>query len=276
MTGKKNNNTLPKILVIAVIVILIVIIGTNVFGLATKTTPTNTNTVTNTTTNVNAVKDDGTYTAHEWSQSSAPNGYEVRGEAIINYQVNPGEFHYSDIDSLGRTGTAYAAITKADYDRELEEDRASISGINNISGWKGNNAKVEITWPNGSTYKEYMYNRSHLIADSLGGEPAQKNLITGTRFQNCGYDNNGGMCYTETEARDWLAKASTSDYLYYAVTPVYEGNELVPRSVYVDVLTSDGSINQHVEVYNVTGDVSGAVTIDYATGKILKNGSAVK
>jgi DNA-entry nuclease len=67
-------------------------------------------------------------------------------------------------------------------------------------GW-GENRIVSIKLYNGKKYKGYLWNRSHLIADSLGGKAIRKNLITGTRMQNVGAnDGTGGMAYTERKA----------------------------------------------------------------------------
>lgn len=209
----------------------------------------------------------GDYTAHEWSAEKAPNGYEVQSPAIIEHSPAPGEYVYTGLDSLGRTQAAYACVTGADYQRELSEDREDFgSDADKISGW-GHNEKVQLHFPSGKVYNGYFYNRSHLIADSLGGAPTRENLVTGSRFQNVGDNNGGGMGYAETKARDWLADADADEYLYYAVTPVYVGDELVPRSVYVDMKSSDGTIDEHVEVFNVSGDANYA--IDYATGEII-------
>ena len=57
------------------------------------------------------------------------------------------------------------------------------------------------------------------------------------------------MAYTERKAVKWL-KAHHKGYVYYAAKPLYKGKELIPRSVIVDIRTSDKSINQRVIVYN--------------------------
>lgn len=209
------------------------------------------------------------YQWHEWTSEKAPNGYAVTGIANVIYSPESGEYVYTGLDELGRTQTAYACITVADYQRELIEERADFkSDASKISGW-GANEKVTLTFPSGKTYNGYFYNRSHLIADSLGGSSARENLVTGSRFQNVGDNNGGGMGYAEAKARKWLSEQKDSDaYLYYAVTPVYNGDELVPRSVYVDMKSSDGQIDEQVEVFNVSGDPS--YSIDYATGKIIR------
>lgn len=225
---------------------------------------------------VAAPADGAEYTAHEWSVDTAPAGYAVYGTANVSYDVAPGEYLYSPLDEMGRTQAAVANITAADFAREQNEEREEFSSdADKISSW-GHNAKLEVTFPNDHIYHGYFYNRSHLIADSLGGSPARENLVCGTRFQNVGGDNNGGMAYTENLARTWLASAGEDETLYYAVTPVYVEDELVPRSVYVDIRSSDGDIDKHVEVFNVSGDITGTYEVDYATGEILENGIAMK
>ena len=113
-----------------------------------------------------------------------------------------------------------------------------------------------------------MYNRSHLVADSLGGAAKRVNLITGTRPQNCltGKGRIGGMAYAETKARDYL-NAHHDGTLYYCAIPVYVGDELVPRSVYVEMKSSDGSIDESIEVFNAVN----GYTINYSDGTFSKN-----
>ena len=50
---------------------------------------------------------------------------------------------------------------------------------------------------------------------------------------------------------------------YYKVTPAYSGTELLPRSVFVDIKTPDGELNEHVEVLNACY----GFTINYETGR---------
>ena len=98
----------------------------------------------------------------------------------------------------------------------------------------------------------------------LGGQNRMENLVCGTRTQNVG-DNtgqDGGMAHTEVLARDWL-DAHPGGTVWYCATPVYEGSELLPRSVIVDVRSSDGTLDQEVEVFNTAY----GFTIDYATGE---------
>lgn len=205
--------------------------------------------------------------AHKWSYKTASNYYTVRGKAKTS-KIAKGKVTYSKLDSLGRTRAVTAKVTYrmvADSAGWREDMPAEAD---TISGW-GHNTRVSVSLSNGRTYNGYAFNRSHLLADSLGGHAIKRNLITGTRTQNVGnndYYNPGGMAYTETLARDYLY-SHKGGWIYYRATPVYKGNELVARSVYVDIKSDDGSINKRVEVYNAMR----GYTINYKTGKITKS-----
>ena len=108
------------------------------------------------------------------------------------------------------------------------------------TGWPEKNQKVTITdsKDSGVSYYGWFWNRSHMVADSLGGDPIKENLVTGTRTQNVGLskDHTGGMAYAETKARDYLDNPdNTQCPLYYAVTPNYQNSELIPRTVSIDM-----------------------------------------
>lgn len=196
-----------------------------------------------------------------WDPSSAPDYYRIVGTAVVDVDLAPGEVRYAGLDALGRTGQVAANVTYDMMERGSEREREDISRIH-PAGW-GHNEEVDIVNPDGSTYHGTLYNRSHLLAKSLGGDDAEYNLVTGTRTQNVGdnHGQDGGMAFTEGLARDWLRENPDGTVLYLA-TPVYEGAELLPRSVLVDVRSSDGAIDLEVEVYN---DAAG-YDIDYATG----------
>ena len=203
----------------------------------------------------------------EWDPSESPDYYRVVGSAVVDVELEPGEARYEGLDSLGRTGRAAAVVTFDMMREGTDRERADISDIH-PAGW-GHNEEVDIVNPDGSTYHGALFNRSHLLAKSLGGDDAAYNLVTGTRTQNVG-DNtgqNGGMAYTEGLARDWLWD-NRDGTVYYSATPVYEGDELLPRSVIVDVLSSDGELDLEVEVYNAVNGYE----VDYATGEFRPTG----
>ena len=80
---------------------------------------------------------------------------------------------YSDLDSLGRCGVAYASVSP---DTMPTEKRGSIGEVK-PTGW--HMAKYD------NVDGKYLYNRCHLIGYQLTAENANvKNLITGTRYLN--------------------------------------------------------------------------------------------
>lgn len=201
----------------------------------------------------------------EWDADKYPDYYRVVGTAVVDAELEPGEVIYEGLDYLGRTGRVVGNVTLEMARDGSEREREDISGIH-PSGW-GHNREVDIEMPGGNTYHGALFNRSHLLAKSLGGDDADYNLVTGTRTQNVG-DNrgqDGGMAYTEGIARDWLYD-NPDGTVFYSALPVYEGDELLPRSVIVDVRSSDGTIDQEVEVYNAVLGFD----IDYATGKFYE------
>lgn len=202
----------------------------------------------------------------EWDPGESPDYYRVVGTAVVDVDLDPGEARYEGLDSLGRTGRVVALVTPEMSREGTDREREDIHDIH-PAGW-GHNREVDIVNPDGSTYHGAIFNRSHLLAKSLGGDDADYNLVTGTRTQNVG-DNtgqNGGMAYAEGLARDWLRHNDGT--VYYSATPVYEGDELLPRSVIVDVRSSDGDLDLEVEVYNAVAGYD----IDYATGRFSAAG----
>lgn len=203
--------------------------------------------------------------------ASLTNDYaEVIGQAQVDYsRVPTGSVAYCDLDTLQRSQCAYGNLTHSLFLKEQQEDRALITV--NPTGWT-KNKKVTIpalsNIPESKPYNGWFWNRSHLVADSLGGEPIKENLVTGTRTQNVGSTQtegefSGGMAYTERLARNYLkAQKDDSCPLYYAATPQYVNNELIPRTVIVDILDCNGSINMRVKVYNTANEYN----IDYHNG----------
>lgn len=155
---------------------------------------------------------------------------------------------YSELDVLGRCGTAFANVGT---DLMPTEERGSISQVK-PSGWQS----VKYDCVDG----KYLYNRCHLIGYQLSGENANKeNLITGTRYLNV-----DGMLPFENMVADYVKE--TENHVLYRVTPVFEGDELVARGVQMEALSvedeGDG-VCFNVYCYNVQP----GVVIDYATGE---------
>ena len=135
---------------------------------------------------------------------------------------------YSELDSLGRCGVAYANISK-----ELmpTEKRGSI-GFIKPSGW-------------------------HTVKyDHIDGK--EKNLIPRTRSMN-----NKGMLQFENLVPKHIK--DTGNHVLYRVTPVFEGNNLVATGVEMEAYSVEDNgkgIKFNVFVYNIED----GVIIDYKTG----------
>lgn len=202
----------------------------------------------------------------DYDESKFPDVYEVLGKAEIDESKFSTTYSYSH-DDLDRTTTAYGLVN---YKAVMDSKgwRADFEPNSEPSGWykgkESNNKKVSVKLPTGKIYNGYFYNRSHLIADSLGGRSYKYNVITGTRQQNVGNNGNGGMQYIEKKVVDYVEK--TKNNVYYSVEPYYEGNELVPRYVIVNAKSDDDVINEKVKVFN---NASG-YEINYSDGSFTK------
>lgn len=152
---------------------------------------------------------------------------------------------YSDLDSLGRCGAAYACIGEEIMPTDERGDIGSIKP----SGWH----TVKYDGIDGN----YLYNRCHLIAYSLSGEnDNEKNLITGTRYMNT-----EGMLPYEERTADYIH--ITGHHVLYRVTPIFEGDNLLASGVLMEAKSvEDDGICFCVYCYNVQP----GITIDYATG----------
>lgn len=129
--------------------------------------------------------------------------------------------------------------------------------------WKGtkkNNEQVTFKTGKGGAF----YNKSHTIAWSLGGDMETHNVTLGTRAQNVGSGNKGGMAYAEHMVRDTV-NAQQETKIYYHVEPMYKGSELVPRGSRVraySVNDNGKTVNLDIWVFN-TQD---GFLVDYLTG----------
>ena len=156
--------------------------------------------------------------------------------------------HYSELDHLGRCGTAFACLGR---DLMPTKKRGNISSVK-PSGWHS----VQYDFVDSKS----LYNRSHLIGHQLSGEDAnERNLITGTRYLNA-----STMVSFENMVADYIKE--TDNHVMYRVTPYFEGNNLVADGVEMEAWSvedeGDG-VCFNVYCYNVQP----GVVIDYATGE---------
>ena len=152
---------------------------------------------------------------------------------------------YSELDDLGRCGTAYANICE----EIMPTEKRGKIGMIKPSGWH----TVKYTGIDGN----YLYNRCHLIGYQLSAENAnEKNLITGTRYLNV-----TGMLPFENMVADYVNE--TGNHVLYRVTPIYNQENLVADGVLMEAQSVENDdLAFCVYCYNVHPGIE----IDYHTG----------
>nr|WP_137625332.1 DNA/RNA non-specific endonuclease [Lactiplantibacillus pingfangensis] len=166
---------------------------------------------------------------------------------------------YGNLDSLNRTTTDTAYLSKANLGRSAGRAAQTWSP----TGW--HNQPVTV---NGK--RVFPQNRGHLIAYTIsfnltntgqfqngqdGSLDNPKNLATQTA-----YSNQRTMQIYEDQVRTALEQ---NKKVIYRVTTVFRGNELMPRGYWSQAVSTDGSVNFNVYIWNVEPGVS----FDYATGR---------
>lgn len=207
----------------------------------------------------------------EWDERLWPQCVRLIDEPVsVDVALEAGQVIYFGLDGMGRTLRAVANVDASVLERSSGW-RAGFAAGSDPAGWPaGRNPEVEVDFGD-STYRGYAYNRSHLIADSLGGYQAvfgddgevdrersltpRENLVCATRAQNVGSNGAGGaalggMAYFEQLVRDYLA-ANPYCSVWYSATPYYAGDDdLLPTSVFVAARSCDGGLDVQGEVYN--------------------------
>ncbi len=177
--------------------------------------------------------------------------YIVLNKNIPNFDkkdMNSNSFEkYSDLDYLGRAGSAYANIG---IDLMPTSKRESIGSIK-PTGWQIS----KYDFIDG----KYLYNRCHLIAYQLTSENAnEKNLITCTRQMN-----SVSMLEFENRVSNYIKR--TKNHVLYRVTPMYLEDNLLASGVQMEAYSVEDNgkgIKFNVYVYNVQDKIE----IDYKTG----------
>jgi len=156
--------------------------------------------------------------------------------------------HFSELDDKGRAGTAWAILDSSLMPTTEREETLETKP----SGW--NPAKYDDLIEDG-----FLYNRCHLIGFQLTGENDNElNLMTGTRYFNI-----DGMLPFENKVAGYIRREDGR--VFYRVTPLYQGSELVARYVRMEGYSLDDkgvAVCFDVLVYNVQP----GIVIDYGTG----------
>ena len=184
-----------------------------------------------------------------------------------------------DLDKLERSTSAHIQLNIKDKPKAKREPKISVDPV----GW--HNYKMPID-DSESAKEAWLMNRGHLVGYQFSGlDNELRNLTPMTALLNTGSlsdkdsSNQTAMLFYENNLADWI-NAHPNEWLDYKVTPIYQGDELIPRQVelqYVGI-KSDGTLmkisfgteQEKVDEEGVTHvileNTSPNAKIDYATG----------
>lgn len=193
------------------------------------------------------------------------------GQSVVSYvnhgrsTLNPKSWTtnrviYNRLDRFGRTSFGNTAFLEQHNhaDTTLRTDQSTQP-----AGWRDNYGG------------NLVYNRGHLIAYSL---TAGINSDTG-KYQptRIGDQNNPQNLFTETDFINqevqtiYEAKVRHAiehgEHVIYQVTPVFRGNELVPRGINLQAISTNGQLDFNVFLANVEPGVQ----INYQNGSYIYN-----
>ena len=182
-----------------------------------------------------------------------------------------------DFDHLGRATSAHIQLQDKDEAKQKREPRLTYNPV----GWHN----YKIAYGNKGK-KAWLFHRGHLVGYQFSGLSNEgKNLVSLTAWTNTGNykgtadSNVEGMLYYEKRLDSWLA-THPHYWLDYKVTPVYSGDELIPRQIILQYVGIDqegnllrinlGSPKESVDAYGITtvtlDNYSKNATIDYLKG----------
>lgn len=157
-----------------------------------------------------------------------------------------GKITYCEPDAYGRPTCAYGLLTQANLQAGQDYQRSEITI--DPTGWPQQNP-------------EWL--KTPLISPTLGGDIQKNNLIPTTRLFHKKLDQ------IEQEVKDYLSNPGNAGCpLYYAVTPTYTDDELIPRIMTVDIESCDHVLSKRHTLYNVMYFYSIENAINYHTGEI--------
>lgn len=207
-----------------------------------------------------------TFTATEMQETFPGNGS----------KLNPVDgLSLSALDSLGRSQQANFVASKAAIDKVTKRPSQIPQSVR-PSGWNQNDHFNGTAWVGGyhnnpkvslGGSKQALWNKSHIVGYQFFGMPTMvtENMTTGTRVENA-YP---GQLVPEDDIR-YAIKQNPNITIRGQVTPVYSGNELVPRGVHYmakSVEDNGASLNLNYWIFNVQP----GVTINYNTGSSTIN-----
>ncbi|ORI48467.1 DNA/RNA non-specific endonuclease [Leuconostoc mesenteroides] len=171
----------------------------------------------------------------------------------------------ADQDSQKRAVDAHIQLNYAEEPTAKQATKLNYDPV----GW--HNYKFKYKKANASIGKSQLFNRGHLIGYQFSGlNDEAKNLVPETAYLNTGAlkksnaSNKKAMLYYERGLTKWL-KHHKSSRLDYQVTPMYSGNELLPRQIrlsYIGYSNSGEKVKISLKSYREE-DGNGGATVVY-------------
>ncbi|MGT2771987.1 DNA/RNA non-specific endonuclease [Streptococcus marimammalium] len=180
------------------------------------------------------------------------------------------------LDDKGRATSAHIQLREQDQPTKKRKKRLEYNPV----GWHN----YKFYFENGEK-KAWLMNRGHLIGYQFSGlNDEAKNLVPMTAWLNSGNykgtnkNNQDSILFYEKRLDSWLA-THPNYWLDYKVTPIYQGDELIPRQIELQYVGIDE--NGNLLEINIGGkatkdnygvskvvldNTSPNATIDYATG----------
>lgn len=184
-------------------------------------------------------------------------------QPTIHAKTGTQQYASNTVDNKHRPQVANAFLTKSARQYQNRNQTGNGRGQFVPLGWH------QLTNLPGQYH--YAYNRGHLLGYALVGnvkgfnvsESNQQNIVTQTSWANqADSSTNTGQNYYEGIVRKALDQ---NKKVRYQVKPLYSGNELVPRAIQLQALSTDHTVMFNVLVPNVQGNC----TISYDTGNVV-------
>lgn len=138
------------------------------------------------------------------------------------------QIHLQDWDALGRAQAAHIQLKEGDQPTKKRTGKITFDPV----GWHN----YKFYFGDGSQ-QAWLMNRGHLIGYQFSGlNDEGRNLVPMTTWLNAGNykgtdeSNPDSMLYYENRLDSWLA-THPNYWLDYKVTPLYTGDELIPRQI---------------------------------------------
>ena len=170
----------------------------------------------------------------------------------------------ADQDSQKRAVDAHIQLNYAEEPTAKQATKLNYDPV----GW--HNYKFKYKKANASIGKSWLFNRGHLIGYQFSGlNDEAKNLVPETAYLNTGAlkksnaSNKKAMLYYERGLTKWL-KHHKSSRLDYQVTPMYSGNELLPRQIrlsYIGYSNSGEKVKISLKSYREEDGNDGATVV---------------